>query len=47
MNFKDETTLGDLIAYFFDEFMDVYEDEEVAAAGTAVLVDKLLNGVYI
>ncbi len=47
MNTTTETTLGELIAHFFDEFMDIYEDEDVAIAGTALLVDKLINGVYV
>ncbi|MFT7621745.1 MAG: hypothetical protein ACI9WU_000910 [Myxococcota bacterium] len=39
------TTIGELIATFYAEFLEIYDDEELAAAGTAVLVEKLLNGV--
>ncbi len=46
MNGTTNTTLGELIATFYEEFLSIYGDEEVAAAGTAVLVEKLLNGVY-
>lgn len=39
------TTLGELIAAFYDEFLSVYGDEELARVCTAVLVDRLLDGV--
>lgn len=47
MKATNQTTLGELIAMFFDEFMDAYDDEEVAAAGTAVILERLINGVYV
>ena len=48
MNSKTHTTLGDLITVFFDEYMELYGDEELAAvAAAATLNDLISEQVYI
>lgn len=37
------TTLGDLISVLYDDFMDVFGDEELASLATATTIEKLLN----
>jgi hypothetical protein len=38
------TTLGDLISMFFNEFMEMYGDEELAAVAAAAVINDLLSG---
>jgi hypothetical protein len=40
-----ETTFGAFISAIFDEFMVAYGDEKMATLGTALLIDRLLDGV--
>jgi hypothetical protein len=42
----NKTTLGELIATIYGEFMEAYDDEHVAGAGTQLLLERLLSGVY-
>ncbi len=37
------TTLGDLISMFFNEFMEMYGDEELASVATAAVINDLLS----
>ncbi len=41
------TTFGAFISVIFDEFMAAYDDEHLASLGTALLVDRLLDGVLL
>lgn len=36
------TTLGELITLFFDEYMDVYKDRDLASVATAATINELL-----
>ena len=38
------TTLGDLISMFFNEFMEMYGDEELASVAAAAVINDLLAG---
>ena len=38
------TTLGDLISMFFNEFMEMYGDEELASVAAAAVINELLAG---
>lgn len=40
---KHQTDIGELIASFFQQFMDVYEDEQIAAVATAAAINDLLS----
>ena len=40
-----DTTLGELITIFYDEFLRTYGDEELATMCTWVMVDRLVQGV--
>lgn len=40
-----ETTLGELISVFYEEFMDVYGDEDIASVAAAAVINDLLAGV--
>lgn len=37
-----QTTLGDLIASVYDEFLSLYGDEELASVATAAVINDLL-----
>lgn len=37
-----ETTLGDLITLFYDEYMALYGDEDLAAVAAAASINELL-----
>jgi hypothetical protein len=39
---RNLTNLGDLIATLYDEFLAVYQDEELASLATAATVNDLL-----
>jgi hypothetical protein len=39
---RNVTNLGDLIATLYDEFLAVYQDEELASLATAATVNDLL-----
>ena len=39
-----QTTLGDLIAFVYNEFMEMYGDEELAAVATAAVINDMLSG---
>ncbi len=36
-------TLGDLMSMFYDEFLALYDDPELAAVATAAVIDDLLT----
>lgn len=36
------TTIGDLIALFYEQFVELYGDEELASIATAAVIDDLL-----
>ena len=38
-----DSTLGDLIAVVYEEFMAIYGDEELASVATAPLVNDMLS----
>ncbi len=38
------TTLGDLISLFYEEFMEMYGDEELASVAAAAVINDLLAG---
>jgi hypothetical protein len=40
-----DTNLGDLITMFYDEFVAMYGDEELASVATAAAINDLLAGV--
>lgn len=37
-----QTTLGDLISTVYDEFLELYHDEELASVATAAVINDLL-----
>ena len=37
------TTLGELISMFYNEFMEMYGDEELASVATAAVINDLLS----
>ena len=39
---RTQTTLGDLISVLFDEYMTIYNDEELASVAVAATVNDLL-----
>jgi hypothetical protein len=38
-----QTTLGDLISLFYDEFMEQYGDPELASVAAAAVINDLLS----
>ena len=40
-----ETTLGELISVFYEEFMEIYGDEDIASVAAAAVINDLLSGV--
>lgn len=43
MSASMNTTLGDLITLFYDEFLAMYGDEELASVATAAVINDLLT----
>lgn len=43
MNQPIQTTLGDLISAFYDEFLQVYGDEELASIAAATVINEMLQ----
>lgn len=43
MTQQNHTNLGDLISMFFNEFMEMYGDEELASVATAAVINDLLS----
>jgi hypothetical protein len=43
MTQTENTTLGDLISMFFNQFMEIYGDEELASVATAAMINDLLS----
>jgi hypothetical protein len=39
---QTQTTLGELITLFYDEYMSVYHDTELASLATAASINELL-----
>ncbi|MDP6934946.1 MAG: hypothetical protein QGG40_18640 [Myxococcota bacterium] len=39
-----DTTLGELVSAFYDEFLELYGDEDLASVAAAALVNNLLTG---
>lgn len=37
-----ETTLGELIRFFFEQFLSEYGDEEIASVATAAIISDIL-----
>lgn len=44
MTCTSRTNLSDLITLFFNEFLELYGDEEMAAVATAAVINDLLSG---
>jgi len=42
-----ETTLGDLVALFYEEYLTLYGDEELAAVAAATTINEMLLDQYI
>jgi len=40
---RHETDIGELIRIFFDQFMAVYGDEDIASVATAAVINDLLT----
>ena len=40
-----QTTLGEIIALFYEEFLALYGDEELASVATAATINDLLTQV--
>jgi hypothetical protein len=38
-----QTTLGDLISLFYEEFMELYGDPELASVAAAAVINDLLS----
>lgn len=38
---RTQTTLGDLISVLFDEYMEIYNDEELASVAVAATVNDM------
>ena len=38
-----EASLGDLIAFFYNEFLAVYGDAELASVATAAVINEMLT----
>ena len=38
-----DTTLGDLIAVFYEEYLTAYGDEDLAAVATAASINEMLS----
>jgi len=38
-----ETTLGDMITAFYENFLDAYGDSELAAVATAATINEILG----
>lgn len=45
MTHLTQTTLGELISAFYEEFLAAYGDPHIASRGTALLLERLLDGV--
>ena len=43
MNRTTQTTLGDLISVFYEEFLEMYGDAELASVATATVINDLLS----
>jgi hypothetical protein len=39
---NEQTSLGELIALFYDEFMAIYGDAELAAVAAAAVINDML-----
>jgi hypothetical protein len=39
-----DTNLGDLITIFYDEFIELYGDAELASVAAAAVINDLLHG---
>lgn len=37
------TTIGELISIFYEQFMEMYDDEELAAVAVAAVINKILS----
>lgn len=44
MPVSPDTNLGDLISMFYDEFVAMYGDEELASVATAAAINDILAG---
>lgn len=42
MRRTETTTLGDLVALFYEEFLALYGDEELASVATAATINEIL-----
>ena len=40
-----ETTLGELVSVFYEEFMEIYGDEDIASVAAAAVINDLLSGI--
>ena len=40
-----DTTLGELISVFYEEFMEIYGDEDIASVAAAAVINDLLSDV--
>ncbi|MBI4438120.1 hypothetical protein HY631_04180 [Candidatus Uhrbacteria bacterium] len=40
--FDQDTTLGELVQHFYEEFLVLYGDEELASVATAAVINDLL-----
>ena len=40
-----DTTLGELISDFYEEFMEIYGDEDIASVAAAAVINDLLSDV--
>jgi len=43
MTHISHTTLGDLISLFYDEFVKLYGDEELASVAAASVINELIS----
>jgi hypothetical protein len=42
-----QTNLGDLISLFYDEFVGLYGDEELASVAAAAVINELLHAAEL
>lgn len=40
------TTLGEVISMLYDEYMEIYGDEDLASVATAATINNLLNEAH-
>jgi hypothetical protein len=40
---QHQTDIGELIRIFFDQFMAIYDDEDIASVATAAAINELLT----